>query len=131
MKLLTAGALLIAAGCSTNTAPVIVTHTFASDLALEVAAGTCAPVVGPRAIPGGASTDYTVLDDNGDADTMNIAVIDDAFGCDFNNGFAVSESVSSVSAGESSIPPGNYDLVVHCDNLVLPCDFTLTWTADF
>jgi hypothetical protein len=79
-----AAALLLAAGCSARA-----THTLTPGTSYTVPAGSCLPVAGPFALPGGASSDYTVLDDNGDTDSMNVGIIPDAAGCTFSSGFGV------------------------------------------
>lgn len=97
---------------------------------LQVSAGVCAPVEGPYGLPAGASTDFTITDiDN--TDYMDVGVIDDADGCNFNYAYGAVLDANSVSSGDDNLPAGNYDLVVRCTNAYYPCQFSVHWTATY
>jgi hypothetical protein len=126
-----AGGLVAAAGCSTSTDSTgASTHTLVSNLSEEVGPGACAPVEGPYAVPDGTSMDYTITDID-DTDSMDVGIIDDAFGCSFSSGYGVQANVASVTSGDDGLVAGNYDFVVHCRNFVTSCVFALSWSATY
>jgi len=96
----------------------------------QVNAGFCVPIAGPYSLPAGTSTSFTILDSD-NTDYMDVGVIDDAYGCNFNAGYGVVFGINSVSGGNSSLATGDYDFVVRCDNSVSPCLFSLTWDATY
>jgi hypothetical protein len=123
-----AAALLVAgAGCGSSGPPG---HTLIDGIGESVPAGSCLAVEGPYGIPSGATMSYSISDID-DTDDMDVGVIDDAFGCDFSSGYGVVLDTASVSSGTGSVPAGNYDFVVSCNNLFNTCLFSLTWSASY
>lgn len=127
--LCTVGLLLsTAAGCGSKSATALTP--LVSNVNEAVAAGDCVPLEGPYTLPSGAEMSYSIIDAD-DADDMDVAVIDDAAGCAFSEGYGVALDVASVNARTGPVPAGDYDFVVHCNNLIYDCVFRLTWTASY
>ncbi len=122
-----AGVLLLAVGCGS---PGATDYTLVSNVVEEVAPGDCVPVEGPYPIPSGASMDFSIVDFD-DTDDMDVSVIDDAAGCSFADGYGGILNTASVSYTTGRVPAGNYDFVVHCNNIFSSCLFSLTWTATY
>jgi len=101
-----------------------------SDVPYQVSAGSCARVAGPYPLPAGTDTSFTVLDSD-NTDYMDVGVIDDAYGCNFNAGYGVLFGINSVSGGSSNLADGYYDFFVRCDNSFYPCEFSVTWDASY
>lgn len=111
-------------------APSAQTTVLVGNDALQVYAGQCAPVEGPFSLPAGTSTDFTVTDiDN--YDYMDVGVIDDGYGCNFNQAYGAVFNTNSVTSGDDGLLAGHYDFVVRCNNTTYPCQFHLHWTATY
>ena len=130
LALIAGAALWLFAGCAAKAGASGSTHTLVDGLSEQVSAGGCAAVEGPYAVPDGASMDYTVTDID-DTDDMDVAIIADAAGCSFSAGFGVALDVASVKGGDDNLPGDSYDFVVRCNNGVLPCQFSLDWSATY
>ena len=127
MVVVIAGVLLVAVGCGSQGATE---YTLVSNVSEAVAPGDCVPVEGPYRIPSGASMDFSIVDID-DTDDMDVSVIDDAAGCSFADGYGGILNTASVNGTTGRVPAGNYDFVVHCNNIFSNCLFSLTWTATY
>jgi hypothetical protein len=127
--------LLLAAGCGGGGGPGgggPIVHVLDSNDPIDVPAGTCAVVTGPFAIPGGATTDYSIADDNDD--NMDIAVIDaSANDCSPITSDTAYTTGAGPGRGEGTIPvTSTYILAISCLNLVETCIPTVdSWTYTF
>jgi hypothetical protein len=107
--------LMAMAGCGASR----VTHTLDANDPVDIPAGGCVLVAG-ASIPGGATTSYSVFDDN--ADDMDIAVVDSSLGCDPTVAdTAYTSGVGSVNARDTIPASSNYNLVISCFNVVETC----------
>jgi|HubBroStandDraft_5_1064220.scaffolds.fasta_scaffold215885_2 hypothetical protein len=127
--------LLLAAGCGGSSGPSgggPVVHVLDSNDPIDVPAGTCAAVAGPFSIPGGASTTYSIADDNDD--NMDIAVIDaSANDCSPITSDTAYTTGAGPGSGQGTIPvTSTYILAISCLNLVETCIPTVdSWTYTF
>ena len=89
-------------------------------------AGYAACVEGPYTIPDGATIVFDVSDAYQDA--MDVSVVPDGSSCDGTSGYGALSSSNWAGTGSSetqTLPAGNYDLAVNCNNFVSDCVFTV------